>query len=70
MVARLVEEDEKHRVEHSHLDIEFDQRSQAIDGFSEVDGLGVEVHFPTLASGRIMVGELQKEIGSTASGIR
>ncbi|WP_455710275.1 hypothetical protein, partial [Pseudomonas hunanensis] len=37
--------DEKHWVEHRHLDIKFDQRGQAIDGFSKVDRLGVEVHF-------------------------
>lgn len=40
-VARFVEKDEEHRVKHGHLDIQFDQRGQAIDGFPEVDGLGV-----------------------------
>lgn len=44
-VAWLVEEDEKHEVEHHDLDVQFDQSSQAIDGFSKVVGLGVQVHF-------------------------
>jgi len=39
-VAQLVEEHEKHRVEHHHLDIEFYRRNQAIAEFSKVDELG------------------------------
>ncbi|WP_456301871.1 hypothetical protein [Pseudomonas juntendi] len=69
-IARLVEEHEKHRIEYRHFDVQFDQGGEVIDGFSEVDRLGVEIDFFDLASGRIMVGELQKEIGSTASEIR
>ena len=43
--TRLVEKDEKHRVEHSDFDIQLDQGGQAADGISEVDGLGIEVNF-------------------------
>lgn len=38
-------EHEKHRVKHRDLDVQFDQSSEAINGFSEVDGLGVEIDF-------------------------
>ena len=31
---------EEHGVEHRHLDVQLDQRRQAINGISEVDGLG------------------------------
>ena len=44
-VSRFVEEHEKHRIEHRDLDVQFDQRSEAINGFSEVGGLGVEIDF-------------------------
>lgn len=44
-VAGFVEEDEKHRVEYGHFYVELDQRRKAVDGFSKVDGLGVEVDF-------------------------
>ena len=37
------------------FNIQLDQRSQFVDAFSEVDQLGVQIHFSTLASGRIMV---------------
>ena len=40
-----IQKDEEHRVEHGHLDVQFDQGGQAVDGFSKVDGLGVEVDF-------------------------
>jgi hypothetical protein len=46
--ARLVEEDEKLGVKDGGLDVEFDQGSQAIDGFSEVDGLGYRYTFRLL----------------------
>jgi len=67
-VARLVEENEKHRVEHRHLDIEFDQCGQAIDGFSKVDRLGVEVHFFDFGVRSHHVGELQKKSGAQHQG--
>ena len=44
-VAWLVEEDEKHRVEHRDFDVQLDQGRQTVNGLSEVDGLGVEIHF-------------------------
>src|SRR5690606_14270584 len=43
LIAGAVEEHEQHRVEHFHLDIQRDQGGQAVDGFTKVDGLGVEV---------------------------
>lgn len=33
------------RIEHCHLDIQFDQRGQAIDGLSKVDRFWIEVDF-------------------------
>ena len=39
-VTRLVEKDEQHRIERGDFDIQLDQGSQAIDGFSEDHGLG------------------------------
>lgn len=44
-VARLIEEDEKHWIKDGDLDVQFDQGRQTVDGLSEVDGLGVEIHF-------------------------
>ncbi|WP_459743369.1 hypothetical protein, partial [Pseudomonas sp. 3A(2025)] len=35
----------QHWIKHGHLDIQLDQGGQAIDGFSEVDGLWVEIDF-------------------------
>lgn len=44
-VAWLVEEDEKHGVEHRDLNVQLDQGCQTVDGFSEIDGLGVQIRF-------------------------
>ena len=44
-VAGFVEKDEKHRIEDRHFYIQFDQCRETVDGFSEVDWLGVEIHF-------------------------
>ena len=44
-VSGVVEEYEKHRIKHRDLDVQFDQRGEAIDGFSEVDGFGIEIDF-------------------------
>ncbi|SOQ14685.1 hypothetical protein NCPPB2254_05129 [Pseudomonas syringae pv. persicae] len=40
-----IQKNKKHGVEHGDFDIQLDQRSKAIDGFSEIHRLGVEVHF-------------------------
>jgi hypothetical protein len=45
LFAGLVEEDEKHGVKNCDLNVQLDQRSQAVDGFSEVDRFGVQIHF-------------------------
>src|SRR5690606_18364725 len=42
-IAGLVEEDEQHRIEHGHLDIQLHQGRQTINGFPEVDRLWIEV---------------------------
>ena len=55
-------------IKYCDLNIQLDQRSQFVDAFSEVDQLGVQIHFSTLASGRIMASWLLRESG-TASGI-
>ena len=44
-VARPVEEDEQHRIEHRHPDVQLDQGGEAVNGFPEVDGFGVEIDF-------------------------
>ena len=44
LAADAIEEDEQHGVEHSNLDIQLDQRGQAIDGFTESDRPGIEVN--------------------------
>ncbi|MNG12586.1 hypothetical protein D3C84_962080 [compost metagenome] len=63
-VTRLVEEDEQHRIEHLHLNIQLDQGGQAIDGFSEIHRLGVEIDFFDFGVGAHHGGWLQKEIGA------
>ena len=68
-VARLVEENEKYRVEHGNLDIQFDQRSQSVDGFSKVHRFGVEVHFFDFGVGSHHGRWAPERIGSPASGI-
>jgi len=68
-VARLVEKDEQHGIEHRHFYVQLDQRREAINGLSEVHGLGVEIDFFDFGVGTHH-GELAPEvIGSTASGI-
>ncbi|WP_437180832.1 hypothetical protein [Pseudomonas mandelii] len=69
-VSGLVEKNEKHRVKHGDLDVQFDQRGQAINGFSEVHGFGVEIDFFDFGIGTHHGRWLLKEIGSTASGIK
>ncbi|UOB22683.1 hypothetical protein MRY17_18385 [Pseudomonas orientalis] len=44
-VAGSVEENEKYRVERCHFYIQLDQCGEAVDGFSEVHGLGLEIDF-------------------------
>lgn len=68
-VARFVEKDEEHGVEHGDLNVQFNQRGEPINGLSEVDRLGVEIDFFDFCIGSHH-GELAPEgIGSTASGI-
>ncbi|WP_154067062.1 hypothetical protein [Pseudomonas sp. CC6-YY-74] len=55
---------ERLRIEHRHLDIQLDQSRQAVNGFSKVDWLGIEVTFSTLASGRIMAAGSRKKSGA------
>jgi hypothetical protein len=40
-----IQKDEKHRVEHSDFDIQFDQGSETVNGFSKIHRLGVQIHF-------------------------
>jgi len=68
-VAGLVEEDEKHWIEHRNFDNQLDQGSQAIGGFSEVDWLGLQIHFFDFCVGSHHGGRAPGMIGSTASGI-
>ncbi len=36
------------RIKHRDLDVQLDQSGEAVDGFSEVDGLGVQIDFRLL----------------------
>jgi hypothetical protein len=67
LVARAIEEDEQHRVEHRHFDIEFDQGRQAVDGFTEIDRFGIEVNGFDPGGRDTSWAGLQNEIRSTAS---
>src|SRR5690606_28019315 len=51
LAAGAIEEHEQHRVEHLHLDVQLDQRRQAIDGFAEVDRLGIQINLLDLGVG-------------------
>jgi len=68
-VAGLVEEHEEHGVEHGDLDVQLDQRSQAINGFSKVDGFWIEIDFFDFCVGSHHDERAPEGIGSTASGI-
>jgi hypothetical protein len=69
-VAGLVKKNKKHRIQYRHLYVKLDQRGEAVDGFSEVPRVwGERYTFSTLASGRIMAGQVPEGIGSTASGV-
>ena len=50
-IASFIEENEQYGVEHGDLDIQLDQRGEAVDGLSEVYGLGIEVHLFDFAVG-------------------
>lgn len=60
----LVEKDVKHQVEHRALDIQLDQGSRAVDGFSEVNGLWAEMDFFDFGVGTHHVGWLLRKFGS------
>lgn len=51
LATRAVEEHEQNRVKDFHLDIQLDQCSQAIDRFTEIDGLGVQINLLHLGIG-------------------
>lgn len=40
VVAVTTQKDEKHRVEHGHLDIQLDQMGKVLDGFPKSSALG------------------------------
>jgi hypothetical protein len=44
-VTGAIQKNKKYRVEYRHLDIQLDQGGEAVDGFSKIHGLGVEVDF-------------------------
>src|SRR5690606_38795891 len=68
LAAGAIEEHEQHRVEHFHLDVQLDQRSQSVDGFAEVDGLWVEIDLLHFGVGTHHDGAPQGKTGSPASG--
>jgi hypothetical protein len=54
-------------VEYCDFDIQLDERGQAINGFSKVDGLGVEIDFFDFGIGSHHGGLAPEGVGSTAS---
>lgn len=65
-----IQKNKNHWVEYRDFNIQLDLGGQAVDGLSEVDGLGVEVHFLDFGVWTHHGALLLKEIGSTASVIR
>lgn len=61
LATGAVEKHEGHQVERFHLDIQLDQDGQAVDGFAEVDGLGIEINLLHLGIGTHHGDELQRE---------
>jgi len=59
LAAGAIKENEQHRVEHLHLDVQLDQGGQTVDGFTEVDGLGIEVDLLHFGVGTHHDSELQ-----------
>ncbi len=41
--TRFVEKEKKYWIEHSHFNIQFEQRGQAIDRFTNADGIGIQI---------------------------
>jgi hypothetical protein len=64
-----IQKNKEHGVKHRDLDIQFDQRSQAINGLSKIYRLWVEVHFFNAGIGTHHGDGLLMEIGSTASAV-
>lgn len=50
-VTGLIEEDEEYGVEHGDFDVQLDQGGEAVDGFSKIHRLRVEVDFFDFAVG-------------------
>jgi hypothetical protein len=44
-ITWAIQENEKHGIEHRDFNIQLNQSGQAINGFSKVHGLGVEIDF-------------------------
>jgi hypothetical protein len=68
-VTVAIQKYEKHRVEDGNFNIQLDQGGQAINGFSKVDGLGVEIDFFDFGVGSHHGGRAPEGVGSTASRI-
>ena len=66
-VTGLVEKDEKHGIEHRYFYVELDQRSEAVNGLSEIHGFGVEIDFFDFSIGSHHDQLAPGGIGSTAS---
>jgi hypothetical protein len=62
--AMAIQKNKKDGVEYRHFNIQFDESGEAVDGFSEVYGLGVEVDFFDFGVGthhRILAPEKNRE---------
>ena len=44
-ITVAIQKNEQHGIEYRDLDIQFDEGGQAVDGFSEVHGFGVQINF-------------------------
>ena len=63
-LVRLVEEDGKYGIEGRFFYVQLDKGREVVDGFSEVDRFGVDIHFLNFSSGRVMANGLLRESGA------
>ena len=61
-VTVAIQKNKKDRIEYGDFDIQLDQSGQAVDGFSEIHRLGVEVHLFDFGVGSHHGGRGSREI--------
>ena len=63
-IARLIAEDEKHRIKNGDFDVEFDQRRKTCNGFPAVDGPWIEIDVSDFLVGYIMANRRLRKSGA------